>query len=344
MKKFGILLLLTGGFLLVGNLPFKIFSSRLGDAHDSIVVAQFFKTKTEDTRTVETASRFPDFYRGIYLNVSSANNFAKLKNFVAKAKASNINAMVLDVQSAKNVKCMVPASHVKYCQDNGIHPIARIVVFPDGLRNYPIPQSYLNDRIAIAEDACKNGFTEIQFDYIRFHDSGSTRHLTFGQRYKFVEDFITSARARIKKYNVRIAADVFGRIPLNKNDIIGQNMESLDKVVDLICPMAYPSHYTWSKKFYADPYYTVHVTSTQAKLRTKNAKIVAYIQAFKMKMSGIPYEKYIQDQLKAVHDSGIKGYIMWNARQDYDIPFAVARSFYAGKVSRKEKPDTGYFD
>jgi len=40
MKKIGILLLLTGGFLLVGNLPFTIFSSRLGDAHDSIVVAQ----------------------------------------------------------------------------------------------------------------------------------------------------------------------------------------------------------------------------------------------------------------------------------------------------------------
>ncbi len=344
MKKIGMLLLLTGGFLLVGNLPFKIFNSRLSDAHDSIVVAQFFKTNNEDSQTGETTHRFPDFYRGIYLTVSSANNFEKLKGLVAKAKAANINAMVLDVQSAKNVKCMVPASHVKYCRENGIHPIARIVVFPDGLRSFPVPQSYLQDRIAIAEDACKNGFTEIQFDYIRFHDSGSTRHLTYGQRYKFVEDFIISARARIKKYNARIAADVFGRIPLNKNDIIGQNMESLDKVVDLICPMAYPSHYTWSKKFYADPYYTVHVTSTQAKLRAKNAMIVSYIQAFKMKMAGIPYDKYIQDQLQAVHDSGIKGYIMWNARQDYEIPFAVAKRFYASKVSKKEKPDTGYLD
>ena len=268
MKKIGILLLLTGGFLLAGYLPFTILTSRLGDAHDSIVVAQFFKTKNDDSRTGEPASRFPDFYRGIYLNVSSANNFAKLKDFVAKAKAANINVMVLDVQS-ENSKCMVPASHVQYCQDNGIRPIARIVVFPDGLRNYPVPQSYIQDRLAIAEDACKSGFTEIQFDYIRFHDSGSTRHLTFSQRYQFIEDFITSARARVKKYNARIAADVFGRIPLNKNDIIGQNMESLDRVADLICPMAYPSHYTWSKKFYADPYYTVHVTSTQAKLRPR---------------------------------------------------------------------------
>lgn len=341
MKKIGILLLLTGLFLLAGNLPFSIFSSRLGDAHDSIVVAQFFKTGNDQK---EKTYKYPEFYRGIYLNVASAKNFDKLKEFVAKSKASNINTMVLDVQSSKFVKCMVPASHVQYCKDNGIHPIARIVVFPDGLRTYPVPESYLQDRLAIAEDACKNGFPEIQFDYIRFHDSGSTRHLTFSQRYKYIEDILSSARARVRKYNVRIAADIFGRIPLNKDDIIGQNMESLDKVVDLICPMAYPSHYTWSKKFYADPYYTVHITSTQAKLRTKNAKIVAYIQAFKMKMSGIPFEKYIQDQLKAVHDSGIKGYIMWNARQEYDIPFAVARSFYANKVSRKEKTDGGFFD
>jgi hypothetical protein len=341
MKKVGVLLLLTGGFLLVGNLPFKIFQSRLTDQHDSIVVAQFFKTKEGDA---EKAYKYPDFYRGIYLNVEYAKNFEKLKELVSKARAANINAMVLDVQAGKNVKCMVSAANVKYCKDNGIHPIARIVVFPDGLRNYPVPQSYLDDRIAIAEDACRNGFTEIQFDYIRFHDSGSTKHLTYAQRYKYIEDFISSARARVKKYNVRIAADIFGRIPLNKDDIIGQNMESLDKVVDLICPMAYPSHYTWSKKFYADPYYTVHETSTRAKMRTKNAKIVAYIQAFKMKMSGIPFEKYIQDQLKAVHDSGIKGYIMWNARQEYDIPLSVVKSFYSSKVSRKDRPDGGYFD
>ncbi|HNS82393.1 MAG TPA: putative glycoside hydrolase, partial [Methanolinea sp.] len=67
----------------------------------------------------------------------------------------------------------------------------------------------------------------------------------------------------------------------------------LDKVADIICPMAYPSHYSWSRKFYADPYYTVHETSTRAKLRSKNAMIVTYIQAFKMKMSGIPFDKYV---------------------------------------------------
>ncbi len=344
MKKFGILLLITGGFLFLSNLPHKIFNYYSSSFKDNIVVAQFPRDRTDSTASSEKEYKYPEFYRGIYLNVATANNFKKLQDLVAKSKSSGINAMVLDVQSAKFVKCMVPASHIQYCRENGIHPIARIVVFPDGLRKYPVPDSYIDDRISIAEDACKNGFREIQFDYIRFHDSGSTRHLTYSQRYKYIEEILTRARNRVKKYNVRIAADVFGRIPLNKDDIIGQNMESLDRVVDMICPMAYPSHYTWSKKFYADPYFTVHETSARAKSRTKNAMIVSYIQAFKMKMSGIPFEKYIEDQLKGIRDSGIKGFILWNARQEYDIPLSVVKSFYTGRVSRKERQDSSIID
>ncbi len=339
MKKFGILLFITGLFLFISNLPHKIFQYPTSSLKDNAVVAQFVKDKNNASPSVEKSYRYPEFYRGMYLNVSSANNMKKLQSLVAKARNAGINTMVLDVQSAKFVKCMVPASNVQYCKDNGIHPIARVVMFPDGLRKYPVPDSYIEDRISIAEDACKNGFKEIQFDYIRFHDSGSTRHLTYGQRYKYIENIISRARDRIKKYNVRIAADVFGRIPLNKDDIIGQNMESLDKVVDIICPMAYPSHYTWSRKFYADPYYTVRETSARAKSRSKNAMIVTYIQAFKMKMSGIPFDKYIMDQLKGINDSGIKGYILWNARQEYDFPLAVVKSFHSNKVSKKENSD-----
>ena len=273
--------------------------------------------------------KFPEFYRGIYLTVNSANNMTKLKEFTARAKASNINAFVLDVQGAKLEKCIVPAENVQYCKDNGIHPIARIVIFPDGLKNWPVSEEYIKDKIEIAESACINGFTEIQFDYIRFNDSNSNKHLKVKERYEFIENFITRSREHLKKYNVRIAADIFGRIPLNQDDIIGQKMESMDKVVDIICPMAYPSHYTWSKKLQKDPYFTVLQTSKRAKERVKKAEIVTWIQAFKMKLYDIPYDKYINDQIRASHDAGIKGYFLWNARQDYDVPFQVVKNFYA---------------
>jgi hypothetical protein len=281
--------------------------------------------------------KFPEFYRGIYLTVTSANNMAKLKEFTERAKLSNINTFVLDVQSAKLAKCIVPAENVQYCKDNGIHPIARIVIFPDGLKNWPVSEEYIKDKLEIAESACLNGFTEIQFDYIRFNDSNSNRGLKIKQRYEFIENFITRSREHLKKYNVRIAVDIFGRIPLNEDDIIGQKMESLDKVVDIICPMAYPSHYTWSKKLQKDPYFTVLQTSKRAKERVKKAQIVCWIQAFKMKLYDMPYDKYIHDQIKASHDAGIKGYLLWNARQDYDVPFQVVKNFYAKNSTLAKK-------
>ncbi len=286
--------------------------------------------------TKNSAYKYPDFYRGIYLTVESGRNFERLKKIVELAKKSHINTMVVDVQSSRITKCMIPREHVQYLLENGIHPIARVVMFPDGLKDYPLPKGLLEDRLAIAEESCRNGFKEIQFDYIRFNDSNRLRHLSLNERYAFVEGILGRSREILKKYNVRIAADIFGRIPLNKGDLIGQRMEGLDKVVDIICPMAYPSHYTWSTKLQHDPYHTVYMTSKKARERVTQARIVTYIQAFKMRMGSNPYDQYVEDQIRAVHDAGILGFIMWNARQDYDIPLAAARNYYSGKVSRKE--------
>jgi hypothetical protein len=239
--------------------------------------------------------------------------------------------------------CYVPKENVELCLSNGIHPIARIVVFPDGLKKWPVSEEYMMDKLRLADQACSFGFKEIQFDYIRFDDYGTVRRVALKDKYAFIEGFLQRARNHLKKHNVKIAADVFGRIPLNTADSIGQRMEGLDKVVDIICPMAYPSHYTWSEKLMADPYHTVYITSKMGKDRIKNAEIVTYIQAFNMKVgkSGLSFEKYIEMQIKAVHDAKVRGYLLWNARQQYDIPFAVCTNFYNGKNKSAEKKTDG---
>jgi hypothetical protein len=279
--------------------------------------------------------KYPEFYKGIYLTVNSGNNFERLKQFVELAKKSGINTMVIDVQPLKNRKTAIPAEHVKYCIDNGIHPVARIVVFPEGLKDFPVSKEYIQEKLNIADDAAKNGFREIQFDYIRFNDSLRNRHVTINDRYKFIEGFLQKAKTNLAKYNVKTAADVFGRIPLNRSDLIGQRMEGLDNVVDYICPMAYPSHYTWSKKLQDDPYQTVFITSKSAKDRVKKAEIVTWIQAFRMKLGKNSYPSYIKDQIKAAHDADIRGYILWNANQDYAVPFEVVKNYYLRQKSEK---------
>jgi hypothetical protein len=289
------------------------------------------KTETSNNSSNNKDSyKYPAFYKGIYLNVYSARNIDRLTPFMEKARKNKINTLVLDIQTGKADECAVSAEIVSYCIRNGFHPIARIVVFPDGLSKYPVSEEYINSRINIAETACKNGFREIQFDYIRFSDIHVSKRLSLEEKYNFIEGMLQKARNRLIKYNAKIAVDVFGRIPLNKDDAIGQKMEVFDRVVDIICPMAYPSHYTWSNNLMANPYHTVYITSKSAKERSKNAEIVTYIQAFQMKVSksNLTFAKYVEEQLKAVHDSGIRGYILWNASQNYDVPLKVVGEYY----------------
>ncbi len=299
-------------------------------------------TQAGDTITI-TGHPVPSFYRGIYLTITSGRNEVKLKEFIQAAKQANINTFVIDAQMGSRDYCVIPKEHVDLCLQNGIHPVARVVVFADGLSLWPVPDSVIHNRLKVAEDACRKGFREIQFDYIRFNDYRVRGRLTQTQRFDFIEGFLARARDHLRRYNVRTAADIFGRIPLNKMDPIGQRMEGLDKVVDVICPMAYPSHYTWSRKLQADPYYTVYLTSKKARERAKNADIVSYIQAFQMKVgiSGLTYDQYISAQIKAVHDAGIKGYILWNARNDYKVPLATVKNYYleTGRISRGKQPE-----
>ncbi len=281
------------------------------------------------------AHSFPSFYKGIYLTVDSGRSTEKLKSLISRAKQSGINTFVIDVQYPRSAHCAVPKENVDLLLAHGIHPVARIVMFPDGLNRYPIEPEYIQARYRIARESCENGFREIQFDYIRFNDYSVRGKLTVAQRAEVIEGILKTAKTQLRQFNVKTAADVFGRIPLNKVDPIGQRMEGLDRVVDVICPMAYPSHYTWSKKLQADPYFTVLMTSQKANERTAQAEIVTYIQAFKMRIgvSGLTYDEYIRRQIKAVHDAGIRGFILWNARQDYEVPFAVVKSYYSGRGS-----------
>lgn len=278
---------------------------------------------------------FPDFYRGLYLANDSACNPGRFRSFFEVAVQSHINTLVMDVQTSSHKERMVPAAHVSECVAYGIHPVARVVVFPGGLAAYPPSEESLREILRIAERAAKAGFREIQFDYIRFSDEGRRaarlKSVSLQERYRFIESFLARARTLLAPYGVRIAADIFGRVPHNTNDRIGQKMEVFDRHVDVICPMAYPSHY-WTKKLRHDPYGTVLWTSTEADRRTGKAAIVTWIQAFKMRHPpGMSMASYIQRQIQAVHDAKVSGFLLWNARQDYDIALKAVKDFYGAR-------------
>jgi hypothetical protein len=99
--------------------------------------------------------------------------------------------------------------------------------------------------IAIAVEAARLGFDEIQFDYVRFPDSLGlkfSRPTDMKSRLAAISGFLGEARKRLTPYNVYVAADIFGYVAWNLDDThIGQRLEELSPVVDYISPMLYPS-------------------------------------------------------------------------------------------------------
>jgi hypothetical protein len=320
----------------LGNLKKQILGSLL-------LVLLLLPYQAMGTGTEEKSHKVaaPDFYRGIYLNNGSARSMKRIDYFIQMAQKYKINSFVMDVQvGRKSKESMVSAEAVEKIKNAGIWPIARVVVFDQGFIHYPIPESIIQNRISVAEKAVQNGFGEIQFDYIRFADNHRLRQVKMEERYKVVEGFLERAGKVLKPKGIVISADIYGRIPLNQNDLIGQRMEGLAKVAHIISPMAYPSHYTWSKKLMSDPYHTVYITSKQGHDRVKGqAQIVTWIQGFKLKVgySRLSLKNYIKEQIRAVEKAGVRGFLIWNAGQHYQESFQALNEYYqqSGKDTKK---------
>jgi hypothetical protein len=258
---------------------------------------------------------------------------------------------------------------------HGILPIARIVVFKDSVtaRNNPDHtirkadgspwhdkkgQTWVNPyanaiweyNFRVAEEAIKMGFGEIQFDYIRFPEPyKSLPPQVFPEQKgrtkpQVLAEFLSTARERFAKLGVRTTADIFGLVTTVGGALeVGQKWEPISQSVDAVLPMVYPSHYPPGSFQLphpnADPYDVIHIAISRArerdeKLGIKGEHVRPWLQAFSI---GLP--KYgaheIEEQKRAVYDSGYDGWILWEPGTRYDkfIP-----AFEKTLVSRKKVP------
>src|SRR3989344_6054007 len=227
---------------------------------------------------------------------------------------------------------------IKKLHEAGIYVIARITVFQDPILTKHRPDLAIHDTrkissstpvsadtrwldnkkagwldpaarpawdyiIAIAKDASRRGFDELNFDYIRFpSDAGLeyTKFLTWNEltkRESAMKAFFEYLRAALP--GVTISADMFGQTTVTyKNDMgIGQIIEDSYENFDVVSPMLYPSHYV--KNFLglenaaASPYEVVKFSMDHAKNRlnaigtSTTATIRPWLQDFDLK--GIAY-------------------------------------------------------
>lgn len=239
-------------------------------------------------------------------------------------------------------------------RERGIYTIARIVAFKDdplararpewAVRNQagqvwtdreglawtdPFQREVWDYLLAVAEEAARMGFDEIQFDYLRFPDEPGlvfSKPTTEANRVAAISGFLAEATRRLAPYNVFVAADIFGYVLWNANDTdIGQRLEDLAPHLDYISPMLYPSGFQKGIPSYRDPvaapYEIVELSLRNAQKRTglPALRFRPWLQAFRdyafdHRVFGADE---ISAQIRAAEEFGSNGWMLWNPRNSY---------------------------
>jgi hypothetical protein len=265
-----------------------------------------------------------------------------------------------DIGATRCVRTRDVKSRLDTLRAHDIYAIARIVVAKDPLLAEGRPQwsvqhrdgGLWRDRIGsawvdayndsvwiyaaqLADEAVRLGFSEVQFDYVRFPDEPKeaialaifpARRSGESQR-GGVQAGIALLTNRLQPLGVPITFDIFGLTASTPGDLgIGQVWEDFVSIADVVLPMVYPSHYyrgsyglAWPN---AEPYRVVRNALREAIERSrpiaKAATIRPYLQAFTLgrrKPRYTPHE--IREQIRAAEELGILTWVLWNPRSVY---------------------------
>jgi hypothetical protein len=334
----------------------------------------------------------PDSIRALYVNGWAAGSRSRMAELIRVARETEINAFVIDIKEsdtylvydstgialAKEIGADErPASRwlprlVTQLQEEGIYPIARIVVFKDrmlaekrpdlAIRHVnggvwkdqrgkpwvdPYNRTVWDYNLDIAREALDMGFSEVQWDYVRFPDvvAALQRAMSFPgsggvSREDNIRAFIEYSREQLAEYQVPITADVFGLATHVEGDVgIGQQWEKLIEVSDALLPMVYPSHYYTGMYGFrhpnAHPYEIVRVSMQEAVERTEHLRsqgkqvgeVIPWLQAFSATwLDNIQYgPSHLRNQIQATYDAGLASWVLWNPGSRYQIYYPALR-------------------
>lgn len=247
-------------------------------------------------------------------------------------------------------------------KEHNIYTIARIVCFKDDCLAMGRPElalktsdgTYVTDTngicwvnpyseevwaylTEIAKEALSIGFDEVQFDYVRFPVGNLANAAEYGvdmQSYpkeQAIALFLSYVKEHLGDHAV-VGADLFGTVIGNEVDKerVGQDYKTLGEIVDVLCPMVYPSHYANGVFGLsvpdAYPYETVFAALNNSVIELseieneKCAVVRPWLQSFTATWvdGSISYGgEQIRAQIQAVYDAGYDEWILWNASNRY---------------------------
>jgi hypothetical protein len=251
----------------------------------------------------------------------------------------------------------------------GLYVVARIALFLDGELGRQRPDLALQDstgavwsergcvwvdpakdevveyNLALAGELARAGVDEIQFDYVRFPTNGwvgdwsGNLEVTAARRRGVISDFLSAARDTLDAYGVRISADLYGIMAWGQMQdlaLTGQHVPTIASLVDVICPMIYPSHFgpgfEGRKRPGDDPEYFIGEGTRRFRdMVAGQAEIRPWLQAFPYRVTVFD-GAYIEAQVGAVRAAGGAGWSLWNPACRYDVALNVLPSLCAEPV------------
>jgi hypothetical protein len=232
--------------------------------------------------------------------------------------------------------------------ERGLYTITRIVTFQDpkwapanpehAARNTATGGAWVNARglawadptdreaweypLDLAVEACRLGFDEVQFDYVRFPSDGDVSVLGYDEavdddgRVATISAFLSEARERLHAEGCAVSADIFAIVLSFPNDQgIGQRLEELSRSVDVLSPMIYPSHYSVGWLGFDDPNeHPAEVTAQALEAgmpRLDGAMFRPWLQAFFYDAGQIAEEIAEAERYDL-------GWMLWNASSQFE--------------------------
>lgn len=198
--------------------------------------------------------------------------------------------------------------------------------------------------LRIFKELLSFGVDEIQFDYVRYPAEGDLSGVIYHNvktpedKTKHLEEFLFKAWFLKYPTKTKLSLDVFGITGWQINKDIhatGQNIPKISKYIDIISPMLYPSHFERGFEGIDNPadypeYIYKKGMNYFKEIIPEYVKIRPWIQAFKWRVTNYN-EEYILRQIKTIEENHGYGWIMWNARNNYDIAINAIK-----RISKKQ--------
>ena len=333
--------------------------------NDSIARARIRRVPTPDTlrglyvnRWAALGSRMNDLMRvakttevnSFVIDVKDDRGFVLYKSRVPLAV--QIGADTNSVMSHTKLRALLDSMVA-----HDIYPIARIVVAKDPLlataklewaiKRKSDMQPWLDKNgqpwldphhrevwqyaVDLAMEAYDLGFSEVQFDYVRFPDEKrlireSVYPLANGRvRAQVIREQLGFVRSALSSAKMPVTIDVFGLTATDTTDMgIGQRWEMFIDQADVVLPMVYPSHFAPGTYRIgnpnANPYATIDRAMKDVIRRTAGipnaAKVIPWYQDFTLGAPRYGAEQ-VRAQIKAGYDNGFQSWILWNPGSRY---------------------------